>query len=187
MGGFQDAVPLPASGHSSFWKLLGAEPRTRCGGGCSAPAPLPPSTLWPGAGTRGSRAPTGSRPPRPAEPRGNFQMTGGTKGSSSRLRLGPRPASRGGPSEEARSSGPAWHRRVPGGRARCAAEKLLKAPPASLIQSPWMSRPPRPPSVLGSEIRRSSGAVPLGVPETHMMFPLSGEESAAAERSAENH
>lgn len=116
-------LSLPESGHSSFWRLLGAEPRTRCGWDCWAPVPPLPSRLWLKAGTKDSTVPTGSRPARPAEPRDNLQRMGKKRGSSTLLRSRLHPEGPGGPSEEpayslkvARSSGPAWHSQGEGGQ-----------------------------------------------------------------------
>lgn len=114
---------LPEIGRSSSWKLPGAKPRMRCGRDRTAPAPLPPSRRGPRAGTRGSRAPTGSCPRRPAEPRGSPRTArrGRRRRSSSLWGSSLHPADQGHPSgeaadspQEARSSEPAWHRRVRG-------------------------------------------------------------------------
>lgn len=75
--------------------------RTRRGSGRRRPAPRRPSRRGPAAGTRGSTAPTGSCPRRPAEPRGKRRRR---RRSSSLRRSSPHPA--------ARFSEPAWHRRV---------------------------------------------------------------------------
>lgn len=132
-------LSLPEIGRSSSWRLLWAEPRTRCDWDWWAPVPLLPSRLWPKAGTKDSTAPTGSRPPRPAEPRGNLQMTGMERGSSTPQRSRPHPAGLGDPSEEpayslevARSSGPAWHSQVWGGETKWQnRSNILKNAPVS--------------------------------------------------------
>lgn len=107
---------LPEIGRSSSWRLLEAEPRTRCGWDWWAPVPLRPSRLWPKAGTKDSMALTSSHPHPLVEPKGILRKMGKEIENNTPGISHPHPADQGDPSGElayslvgARSSGPAWH------------------------------------------------------------------------------